>query len=133
MIENSDIFSVLAHIDYPFRYSPSSTGLVNLADFELEFRESLRALARSGRAMEINTNQAAPPELVSWWLDAGGSAVSFGSDAHSPAGLAKDFTRAAALAEHSGSARVQAPGSSGRGLSVSKCPVGAWAEPRLST
>ena len=40
--------------------------------------------------------------IVRWWYDEGGEAVTFGSDAHEPASVARGFTEAAALAEASG-------------------------------
>jgi histidinol-phosphatase (PHP family) len=42
------------------------------------------------------------PELVRWWADAGGDAVSFGSDAHRPRDLANRFAEAAEVALGSG-------------------------------
>src|SRR5262249_42433779 len=44
-----------------------------------------RALARSGRVLEINTKTPlASVDLVRWWRDEGGTAGSFGRDAHPP-------------------------------------------------
>src|SRR6266498_2143665 len=37
-----------------------------------------------------------------WWHEAGGEAVSFGSDAHAPAAVARDFAAAAAMVEAQG-------------------------------
>ncbi|WP_281288613.1 PHP domain-containing protein [Pseudonocardia kunmingensis] len=91
-------FSVLAHIDYPVRHWPVDAGPFRPADFEEEFRAVLTVLAASGRALEINTRVPLAPELVAWWADAGGDAVSFGSDAHRPADLANGFAAAADVA-----------------------------------
>lgn len=102
MIQTSGAFSVLAHIDYPLRAWPSHAGPIDLPAFEPEFRGALRALAHTGRALEINTNHAIRPELVRWWREEGGDAVSFGSDAHTAEGLAREFLRAAAVAEACG-------------------------------
>ena len=45
----------------------------------------LRALAVGGRVLEVNTKSPlASAELLGWWREAGGTAVSFGSDAHQP-------------------------------------------------
>jgi histidinol-phosphatase (PHP family) len=41
-------------------------------------------------------------EILGWWHEAGGEAVSFGSDAHQPALVAHGFATAAALAESHG-------------------------------
>ncbi len=43
----------------------------------------LRALAASDRVLEVNTKSPLlSAELLGWWKDEGGGAVSFGSDAH---------------------------------------------------
>jgi len=39
------------------------------------------------------------PRVVQWWRDAGGEAVTFGSDAHDPETVAHGFADAAAMAE----------------------------------
>jgi histidinol-phosphatase (PHP family) len=103
MIEGSDLFEVLAHLDYPRRYWPQAAGRFQEADFEEEYRAVLRALASSGRVLELNT--ASPLLSVSvlrWWRDEGGTALSFGSDAHLPGYVGGRFGEAAALAEAAG-------------------------------
>jgi histidinol-phosphatase (PHP family) len=102
MVESSDVFQVLAHIDYPVRGWPASAGPFDPADFEDEYRAVLRALAGSGRALEVNTRLPLASEILGWWHEAGGEAVSFGSDAHQPALVAHGFATAAALAESHG-------------------------------
>lgn len=102
LVQSSNVFTVLGHLDYPLRAWPASAGPVALPGFEEEFRAVLTALARSGRALEVNTRQAASPILLRWWRDCGGRALSFGSDAHDPAQVAHDFTAAAATAEAAG-------------------------------
>jgi histidinol-phosphatase (PHP family) len=102
LIEGWDDFAALAHIDYPFRYGPGRGAGYEVAAFEDEYRSVLRTLARSGRALEINTRLPMHPDLVRWWHQEGGTAVSFGSDAHDPLGLARGFTEAAALAGATG-------------------------------
>jgi histidinol-phosphatase (PHP family) len=99
LVTGSDVFAVLAHIDYPARTWP---GVFDPAPFEDDFRPALRALARTGRALEINTAGPLRPEILRWWREEGGEAVTFGSDAHEPDELARDFPAAAALAESSG-------------------------------
>jgi histidinol phosphatase-like PHP family hydrolase len=45
-----------SHIDYPVRYRPTGqAGPFDPEAFEEKFRHALRATARSGRALEINT------------------------------------------------------------------------------
>jgi histidinol-phosphatase (PHP family) len=104
MIQASDSFAVLAHINYAARYWPGREGAYRSTDFECEYRAALRALAGSGRAMEINTSGWLPLDasLLSWWRAEGGQAVSFGSDAHDPVSIGREFASAAALAQAAG-------------------------------
>jgi histidinol-phosphatase (PHP family) len=102
LVQSSNVFAVLGHLDYPLRAWPTSAGPVALDKFEEEFRAVLTALAASGRALEVNTRLPASPILLRWWRDSGGRALSFGSDAHDPAQVACDFATAAAVAEASG-------------------------------
>ena len=54
-------------------------------DFEEEYRAVFRALAGTGRALEVNTSSPlASVDQVRWFHEEGGEAVSFGSDAHRP-------------------------------------------------
>lgn len=102
LIEASDAFAVLAHIDYPVRYWPAQAGPYDPDAFRDEYREVLRTLADSGRALEINTAMPLHSEVVRWWHDEGGAAITFGSDAHEPDLLARGFAEAAAMAEAHG-------------------------------
>ncbi|GAA0551763.1 PHP domain-containing protein [Paractinoplanes ferrugineus] len=99
LVAGSDAFEVLAHIDYVGRYWPASAGPFDPAAFEDEFRVALRALADTGRVLEINTRRPARPELVRWWRAEGGEAVSFGSDAHLPEWVGRGFAEAVAVVE----------------------------------
>lgn len=109
LVAASDVFAVLAHIDYPIRYWPERAGPFELAAFEEEFRHALRAAARSGRALEINTRLPLHPTILRWWHDEGGEAVSFGSDAHNPSAVAHGFREAAKMAEAHGFRPGRAP------------------------
>jgi histidinol-phosphatase (PHP family) len=102
LAESPAPFAVLAHIDYPLRYWPAQAGRFDAAAFEDEYRAALSALARSGRALEINTVVPLPAPIVRWWYEVGGAALTFGSDAHQPARVAREFTSAAAMAEAAG-------------------------------
>ena len=102
LAESPAPFAVLAHIDYPLRYWPAQAGRFDAAAFEDEYRAALSALARSGRALEINTVVPLPAPIVRWWYEVGGAALTFGSDAHQPARVAREFTSAAAVAEAAG-------------------------------
>jgi histidinol-phosphatase (PHP family) len=102
LIEGSDAFAVLAHIDYALRYWPESAGRFEVHAFESEFRHALRILAGSDRTLEVNTRGQLPSAIVSWWREEGGQTVTFGSDAHNPTGLARGFTEATAMVEAAG-------------------------------
>jgi histidinol-phosphatase (PHP family) len=99
MVENSAIGSVLAHIDYPVRAWPDDAPNYSPTDFEEEFRALLRALAQSGRALELNTRTPLDQRVVTWWAEEGGELMSFGSDAHEPMQVGRGFTAAAARVE----------------------------------
>jgi histidinol-phosphatase (PHP family) len=73
LVDGCGAFAVLAHIDYPLRYWPTSAGPLRLARFEGEFRHALRAVAGSGRALEVNTSGPLRPEIVRWWREEGGN------------------------------------------------------------
>ena len=103
LIEGSDLFQVLAHLDFPRRYWPKGPHLYREEPFEEEYRVALRALASSGRVLEINTKSPlASVELVRWWRAEGGTAVSFGSDAHLPSRVGDRFKLAVDVVEAAG-------------------------------
>jgi histidinol-phosphatase (PHP family) len=117
LVESSAPFAILTHIDYGKRFWPHAQVRFDERDFEDEYRAVLRALARSGRALEINSSRdMGPPRGPSpgplplrWWHEAGGGAVSFGSDAHRPGHLAAGLAGAAAMAEAAGFRRGSDP------------------------
>jgi histidinol-phosphatase (PHP family) len=103
LVEESDLFEVLAHPDFPRRYWPSGAHLYREKPFEEEYRTVFRALAASGRVLEINTKSPlSSVELISWWREAGGRAVSFGSDAHLPSRVGGRFKEAVDIVEAAG-------------------------------
>jgi histidinol-phosphatase (PHP family) len=102
MIDSPAPFEVLAHIDYPVRHWPAHAGRFDAVVFEDEYRAVLRALARSGRMLEVNTVLPFPAVIIRWWHEAGGDALAFGSDAPEPSTVARDFARAAGMAEAAG-------------------------------
>ncbi|GAB7051194.1 PHP domain-containing protein [Catenuloplanes indicus] len=102
LIAGSDVFEALTHIDYPARHWPADEGRFDPYAFEEEFRVALRALAGTGRALEINTRRPLDEVVLRWWHQEGGDAVTFGSDAHEPDALARGFADAAAMAQAHG-------------------------------
>ncbi|GAA1770151.1 PHP domain-containing protein [Luedemannella helvata] len=102
MVAGWEAFEVLAHLDYAIRSWPAQAGPFDPYAFEDELRETLRVLAGAGRVLEVNTRGPMHPEIVRWWREEGGDAVSFGSDGHSPNALAFRFAEAAAMVEAQG-------------------------------
>ncbi len=104
LVEGSDVFEVLAHCDYPRRYWPTGRdGAYREADFEEEYRSVFRALASSGRPLELNTaSPLASATLMRWWYEEGGGAVSFGSDAHVPLRVGDKFDVSVDIVEAAG-------------------------------
>jgi len=100
LVAGDDRFEVLAHIDYAVRSWPVDGPEFVVGEFEAEFRHALRSLA--GRVLEVNTRGRPIPEIVRWWREEGGTAISFGSDAHAPDALAFGFAEAAAMVEAHG-------------------------------
>jgi histidinol-phosphatase (PHP family) len=103
LVEGSAAFEVLAHLDFPRRYWPESAVAYRESDFEEEYRTVLRALAGTGRVLEVNTRSPlASVDLVRWWREEGGGAVSFGSDAHVPWRVGDKFDVAVDVVEAAG-------------------------------
>jgi histidinol-phosphatase (PHP family) len=103
MIESSDVFQVLAHVDFPRRYWPGGSEHFVEKDYEEEYRGVFRALAGTGRALEVNTSSPlASIDQVRWFHEEGGEAVSFGSDAHAPTAVGQRFDLAIDIVEAAG-------------------------------
>ena len=99
----SDVFQVLAHVDFPRRYWPGGHDRYVEKAYEEEYRAVFRALATTGRALEVNTTSPlASADQVRWFFEAGGEAVSFGSDAHAPSAVGQRFDLAVDVVEAAG-------------------------------
>jgi histidinol-phosphatase (PHP family) len=98
MVNGSDAFAVFTHIDYPARYWPSERGPFDPRRFEEGIRAAMRAIAQSGRALEMNTRRLWS-WVPQWWCEEGGRTVAISSDAHAPAALANHFPEAVGLVE----------------------------------
>lgn len=103
LVEDSDVFGVLAHVDFPRRYWPAGGQPYRERDYEEEYRAVFRALAGTERVLEVNTKSPlCSAELLRWWYDEGGDAVSFGSDTHAPGRVGDKFELATDIAEAAG-------------------------------
>lgn len=103
MIEAGGTFGVVSHVDYVIRGWPGEQeGPFDPSRFEAEYRQALRSIAQSGRALEVNLAGPLRPWIVQWWREEGGRAITLGSDAHTTDRLAANFPEAMAMAEHFG-------------------------------
>jgi histidinol-phosphatase (PHP family) len=106
MVESAESFETLAHLDYPKRYWLDSAAPYREKDYEDEIKAILKAAARTGRVLEVNTTRGhiLCPDLtvVRWWREAGGRAVQYGSDAHQPDKVAEGFLIATQMVESAG-------------------------------
>lgn len=89
-------FDTLAHLTYPLRYICGRSGIaVDIEEYFGVISEIFRALAKRGKALEINTSglyngfgKNMPDEpLIRLYRDMGGELVTFGSDAHAAANI----------------------------------------------
>jgi len=102
MVAGSDTFEVFNHIDYAVRSWPiEAAGPFDPRRFEDGFRQAMRAIANSDRALEMNTRRLWS-WIPQWWSEEGGRAVSFGSDAHGPDSVAANFPEAVAMVDYFG-------------------------------
>lgn len=103
MISAGGTFAVVSHIEYAARYWPAEReGPFDPTRYEDEFRQAMRAIAGSGRALELNIGGPIRPWIPQWWREEGGRAITIASDAHAPDWLASNFYEAMAMAEHFG-------------------------------
>jgi histidinol-phosphatase (PHP family) len=108
MVESSEPFEALGHLDYPKRYRVPGAPPYREADYEEEQRAILKAAARRGLVLEANTTRGEEgklcpgPTVLRWWYEEGGEAVSFGSDAHDPDKVAGGFGLATQVVEAAG-------------------------------
>lgn len=108
MVESSEPFEALGHLDYPKRYRVPGAPPYREEDYEEEQRAILKAAARRGLVLECNTTRGEEgklcpgPAVLRWWHEAGGEAVSFGSDAHDPDKVAQGFELAMQVVEAAG-------------------------------
>lgn len=109
VVAGSDVFDVFTHLDYAIRYWPTvEAGPFNPSRFEEAIRVAMRAIAQSGRALEMNTRRL-QLWMPLWWREEGGRAVTFGSDSHFPETVGDGLPEATALLEHVGFRPRQRP------------------------
>ena len=102
MVEGFDGFEVLAHIDFAIRYWPTDAPPYDPRSHEEEHRLVLRALVDTDRILEVNTRVPLHPQVLAWWREEGGPAITFARDAHQPDALATGFAAAVRVAQAAG-------------------------------
>ncbi|MHB8313797.1 MAG: histidinol-phosphatase HisJ family protein, partial [Candidatus Dormibacteria bacterium] len=103
-------FGVLAHLEYPKRYWRSDWPPYRTSDYREEIQAVLEAAAGRGVILEFNTTSGwdprrglcPAPEVIHWWREAGGRAVSMGSDAHRPNDVGNGLNLARQVLEAAG-------------------------------
>ncbi|MCL5291608.1 MAG: histidinol-phosphatase HisJ family protein [Actinobacteria bacterium] len=120
----SRLFDIIAHPDLikKYDYRPG-------VDVSLLYAEAARAIAESGAAVEINTaGLRKPVGEIYPTLDflelcqEKGAPLTFGSDAHAPEEVGRDFNAAAVLAREAGYRRVAT--FAGRQMTLADIPLG---------
>lgn len=101
MVDGS-YFQVFTHIDYAARAWPAwRLGPFDPRQFESGYRVAMRAIANSGRALEMNTGRLWS-WVPQWWSEEGGRSVTFGSDAHTADAVGRNFPEAVAMLDYFG-------------------------------
>ena len=110
MLRSDQPFGVLGHLDYPKRYWRPELPPYRDEDYEEEIRAILGECVHRGLVLEANTTRNDGGEsrfcpgarVIRWWHEAGGEAVSFGSDAHDPGRIGAGFELATRIVEAAG-------------------------------
>lgn len=100
----SGLFTILGHLDVVKKFGYRPTRIL-----ESELDRLVERIARAGVLVEINTaglhkpvGEAYPTPDILRRLSAAGVGITFGSDAHSPEQVGRDFAHAAELAQAAG-------------------------------
>lgn len=104
------LYDTLAHLDYPTRYVRTLGLSCDMAPYSDLIDEILKTVAKSGKALEINTkgltesyrSTQPSPDVIKRYFKLGGEYVTFGSDAHNDNRIAADFDTAAQIAKAAG-------------------------------
>lgn len=102
-----DCYDSLGHIDYIARYARFSDREIYYHEFYDYIDPILAILAAKGKCLEINTRRLGDTKaaanllpLYKRFWELGGRWVTFGSDAHKPGEIGKDFAAATHMAEY---------------------------------
>lgn len=91
-------YDVIGHIGYVIRKAPYDDKVMRYADYSDLLDEILRKLIAKGKALELNSHAEGTgldflpePDTLLRYRELGGELVTFGSDAHSPENIARNF------------------------------------------
>lgn len=108
--ECPDCYDSLAHIVYPLRYIRRDGIGLSLADYEERVRTIFSEVAKTDRAMEVNTCRGRDLDcwlpLLRWFKECGGKLVTVGADAHRPQDVARGIPEALELVKAAGFTHV---------------------------
>jgi histidinol-phosphatase (PHP family) len=104
-------FDVLGHLDYIARYVPEGDHTYSYERFKDIIDEILKYLADHGKGLDLNSkalksfsygNSNPSPEAIARFHELGGRIITFGSDAHTPEGVASAFDQMREIALKAG-------------------------------
>ncbi len=105
-----DCYDSLAHLIYPARYMRRDGQILTMDRYEEPIRAIFTEIARTDHAIEVNTWRGIDIHpwlpLLRWYRECGGKYVTFGSDAHDPADVAKGLREILPLMEAAGFTHV---------------------------
>lgn len=91
-------YDVIGHIGYVIRKAPYEDKVMRYADYSDLLDEILRKLIAKGKALELNSHAEGTgldflpePDTLRRYRELGGELVTFGSDAHAPENIARNF------------------------------------------
>jgi len=112
ILECLDLFSdfdVFGHVDYIIRYIPRREEY-SVSKYKDKIEKVIEKIVKAGKGIELNTggygyglNETNPGlEILKIYKEMGGKYITFGSDAHEPKDLAREFDKALLLAKKAG-------------------------------
>ena len=108
-------FDTIGHMDFPKRYAPETHHDYDPLAYRDQFEAIFAELMRTGTVFEINTSglrkagQATlpGPAVVRWYVEAGGTSVTVGSDSHEAATVGAGLPQTLAMLHLCGIESVQ--------------------------
>lgn len=100
-----DEYDVFGHLDYAVRYTPSKGKNYSYQDHKDIIDEILKIIVSKGKGLDVNTkslysgmNETNPcTDILKRFKELGGEIITFGSDAHKPQDISREFDKAAQI------------------------------------